>query len=666
MRHDLAVCELPGTPSNLWAKHPRETLVMGVRITIAALFSADGATMMAATGTSGVSKETPDVYSAATKEEMGLLLRVVRRLAYESLHQLALRLQPGCDDELHEHHWWYLNLPWCNRHTAQTGLQAMTREPARRRGEEAGGVTVGPPKQLTAAEKRRALLLGEGQADGRAVLAPEYLEPGFEGYEHRGFQPGVDGDDADSMHSTSAEETLVRVPVIAEHFNRPVDAIWDVQRFGSLEGETGACFVHGGMRSIEGSNEDGMLTNVVDRYKLGTGGADEKVKAEFNNKLKKDIKGWYKSVLNKDAKGVFQPVSFNGTDVRLLCEGDNMTTYLNCVRHIHEKLGLDPTTNKLTEWEDIMQSWAKAMRAGYKLNPTAADRRAFAIHARQYVLKKAVLGAPLRWYDWQLFSVFSKFFDTFGSLRLISQETMEGQMPHMNRALQRSNGGANAGRKPAASTLAELRMTMPEYMKQRAAKKRTMSRWLFERTELSWFAQVHEVFERLEALKAAGTYIAYALYCTRQRSFDDVTPLAIKLLARSRARAHDANGTLEKLRDAVLEYYAPTAAEEAPGHALLDDAGKKRVILVARKARWKGRGGKEGRALLHADVPLAVEGEEGWSWGMLVSCQGKVSAGRAGLVSPTPGRAWLLSMFGKQGRFPMGCGRHRLPPDYGA
>ena len=59
-------------------------------------------------------------------------------------------------------------------------------------------------------------------------------------------------------------------------------------------------------------------------------------------------------------------------------------------------------------------------------------------------------------------------------------------------------------------------MTMPEYMKQRAAKKRTMSRWLFERTELSlkhfWITyQVHTLeatdFEAMARKLALGTVL---------------------------------------------------------------------------------------------------------------------------------------------------------------
>jgi hypothetical protein len=58
--------------------------------------------------------------------------------------------------------------------------------------------------------------------------------------------------------------------------------------------------------------------------------------------------------------------------------------------------------------------------------------------------------AELCWYDWQMWSDLPKLFEQVGSLRLLSQEGMEGQQRLNNEISKRSNGWSNAGRIPNA------------------------------------------------------------------------------------------------------------------------------------------------------------------------------------------------------------------------
>ena len=74
-------------------------------------------------------------------------------------------------------------------------------------------------------------------------------------------------------------------------------------------------------------------------------------------------------------------------------------------------------------WAVVLKHWALAMRAGYVLRATAADRQTFRENAQLYVTEKAKIRAGCCcWYDWQMYSVMTDIFDKFESLMAISQE----------------------------------------------------------------------------------------------------------------------------------------------------------------------------------------------------------------------------------------------------
>jgi hypothetical protein len=116
-----------------------------------------------------------------------------------------------------------------------------------------------------------------------------------------------------------------------------------------------------------------------------------------------------------------------------------------------EKLNLHSVTQELDSWCRVLGHYSEALTRSYIMRPTKEDRSTFTEHARLYILKKALLRpGRLCWYDWQLWAAFPKLFEQVGSLRLLSQEAMEGQQRLNNEIARRSNGWANAGRIPDA------------------------------------------------------------------------------------------------------------------------------------------------------------------------------------------------------------------------
>ena len=262
--------------------------------------------------------------------------------------------------------------------------------------------------------------------------------------------------------------------------------------------------------------------------------------------------------------------------------------------------------------------------------------------ARRYVLKKSLIRtAGLRWYDWQFWSVFPYLFFKFGSLRRISQEPVEAQMALNNQTMARSNSGANTGR---ITNHAKETNTVKEYLEQRKKRKRSLQRWLYERQVLNHMSAVHTLFERIEARRARGAMLPYdgpaytTAYVPAMRGFKHVAPLAIKVIASSRARGPD-RPHLTALADAVTDYYAPFPPEKEAELARMEPERRRVVRMKLRKARWQSsRGEESGRQLLHTELRLAQLRGEQW---------------------PAVDRDLVLRMFGRDGRFPMGCGRER-------
>ena len=635
-RVDLPTRTKPGTSANLWAEDEREVFVTGIIITIALIVSGDGAMLQSLTGTCGISEEKADLFSGTKKSDMSLLLHVVARAPGESVLDVLERLHPGSCDETSRDAWVKTMAPIVNKHSLNAALQSTTREPEEAdNGHAGGGANVGG--MSSAAAKKKQQLMGAGASDGRVAIKKKYRgNIAKVPYDHRAFVPGIDGDDDDFLTSTSTVWTLIRLPVVPDHFGKTFSPLWDVDTFGALGDEIGGCLMHGGMRSGEG-NEEWMLKGVIDRFMAGKGKDQETVKTHLNKALIKNIDGWHRNLVQTDSKGNLVDFKLNGSDVKVLFTdirtGDE-SEFFKAVRNVHEKLGIDPTTAHLDEWEKVLSHWANAMDVGYKLAPTDDDRKTFATEVRFYVLKKALIkNDGMRWYDWQFWSIFPKLLDTFGSLRLISQETVEAQMALNNQHMTRSNGFSNAGARLKEAVHGGVEK-LKEYMARRAANARSMWRWLWERQLVSWMAPVHEVFDRMEARKAKGEAMPFAgddytdAYEPAHRSFETISPTALKLLGRSRAKGKDRPQIVE-LRKLVQQHLVDLP-EDVEKYKEYPEADKYKELQKARKKRWaaaKGEG--SGKQLLH--TPLALE-EHTY-------------------------KAHLLRLFGANGVFPMPYGR---------
>ena len=207
--------------------------------------------------------------------------------------------------------------------------------------------------------------------------------------------------------------------------------------------------MHCGTRTIRSSVKH-LLRTVTEQYAEGKALANRAAES-LNQTVFRQL--GLRPLLRKDEHGEVLKIDLDGketraliTDMCKLSTPGGRSELLEAVRAARTELGLSMAG--MDGWTACLMHWGTAMRAGYVLRATDADRLAFRSHARWYVLKKALLVEKLVWYDWQLWSVFSDMFERFGSLRLICQEGMEGQQAINNDLARRSNHGANAGRIP--------------------------------------------------------------------------------------------------------------------------------------------------------------------------------------------------------------------------
>jgi hypothetical protein len=109
-------------------------------------------------------------------------------------------------------------------------------------------------------------------------------------------------------------------------------------------------------------------------------------------------------LLRKDEHGEVLKIDLDGketraliTDMCKLSTPGGRSELLEAVRAARTELGLSMAG--MDGWTACLMHWGTAMRAGYVLRATDADRLAFRSHARWYVLKKALLVEKLVWYD---------------------------------------------------------------------------------------------------------------------------------------------------------------------------------------------------------------------------------------------------------------------------
>ena len=132
---ELPLSTLPGTKRNEGVDWPREYVVEKAKLWPSLLVACDGATTFNLTGVS-VGSEKPDMFSDTTKEEMGLLFKIEPLGKGRTLTDLAEKLIPGCTTPGGKDRWFFELLVWANRHSANSELQATTREPPREKAKE--------------------------------------------------------------------------------------------------------------------------------------------------------------------------------------------------------------------------------------------------------------------------------------------------------------------------------------------------------------------------------------------------------------------------------------------------------------------------------------------------------------------------------------------------
>ena len=206
----------PGTRANKHKGHRRAHLVLKVRMLPLFMFCFDGATTLAMTGVSLRSKAC-DPFSDELSADMGNFQDVAVLRAGQSLTDLSEKLSPGCSRPGHKDHWMIAYLVGLNRHSCHSQLQATTREPKRQ----------SPPQMQTFnRELGRALAT---PADGWTDTRQQYENVDIRnlGYTHDGWRPGINGDEAAAARRVLPSDTLVRVPRMVTHFQRPLEkAAW--------------------------------------------------------------------------------------------------------------------------------------------------------------------------------------------------------------------------------------------------------------------------------------------------------------------------------------------------------------------------------------------------------------------------------------------------------
>ena len=511
--HTRPLETLPGTAKNKGRGHVREYLVLRVLIMPAIMFCFDGATLLAMSGVSLRSKHA-DPFSSEQTDNMGAFLEVRVLGRGKSLTDLAEDMSPGCSDPQHRDHWFIAYIVSVNRHSCNSELQAITREPPRQR----------EPQMAEGLGRQARDILGDArQSDGRTDVRQPYADAGLRsmGYVHDAFTPGINGDCADAATRKLACDVVVRVPVAPKLFARPLnDAAWrKVEGFsddvgsGDANGRGvtglpilacfGLCIIHCGMRTLE-STLRLVLTIASDRY-LANKGKDRKlIDYHLNKKVWEDLR--LRRLISVNNTGGLNRVTLNGEEVRGLIKdltsGDSKL--LRAIRATYEALSAQEQATHLNAWAVVFGHWARAMRAAYVLRASAADRQTFREEVKCYVTEKAKLrpGACC-WYDWQLFSVMTEMFDKFESLMLISQEGMEACQKRNNMLMRLGNNFSNAGRIPWRVIQAGVE-AVRTYMAERKKKKKSPAEWLWWRNVMSFFTTFKDVFERVETYKREG------------------------------------------------------------------------------------------------------------------------------------------------------------------
>ena len=618
--------KLPGTKANMHKGHARECLVTKVRIMPLFLFCFDGATTMAATGVS-LRSRTPDPFTTVNKDDMGCFndVRVLRR--GQSITDVAEELSPGCTSRTHPDHWLISYIVDLNRHSVNSELHAITREPAREP----------EPQMAEGLGKRASRIFGNPTAhsDGRTDVRMPYKDAAVQkilsakGWD--AFVPGINGDLDNAAQRKCANDTLIRVPAVISTRRELSDAAW-AKRASFADGtfslidKFGLCIIHCAMRTME-STLMIMLKFMMDRYVANKKNDKKMIDTHLNKRLMQDLR--LRRLIQVDQKGALIRVSLNGEEVRSLIEDllSGNSKLLAAVRNTYLQLHDQPedAVTHVNRWEHVLTHWAKAMGAAYVLHATEADRQVFRENVKQYVIKKAMIRAGCCcWYDWQLYSVMTKLFDKFESLMLISQEGMEACQKRNNMLMRLGNNFANAGRIPWR-VLQGGAEVVRAYMKTRKENMLKPEKWLWLRNIFSFFSANSELMTRVETYKKekksidweaqfspewVSCIVVTIIYCRlrarrlfnksyRERrlpgngeilSWQRTEPAKARWMQLPRAftvRVYD--GHRKAIVNELMNYYAPCTCEQSATFSEMNPETQRKAIQRERRQRWNAR-----------------------------------------------------------------------------
>ena len=522
----------PGTKANAGLAPVREILVRGVQIFPFFMYCFDGATTLAACKTS-LNSDHGDPFSKEKSNEFGRFHSVRKLPKGESITSKAEAQWPGCSDTNSKMHHILKYICRINDHARNSELQALTRQPERQPEQKSMTSGVGGKAKKTA-----AILGSKKNTDGKTESDRPYADPDIRAlnYAHDSFKPGINGAQAGAEAKQAPADCLIRWPVEVESERDLQDLSWNSycepwmsRRILSL---FGMCIVHCGMRTAE-SCVTLMLTVARERYVSGSA-RDKRAINNLNTRVVRELS--VRKLITLNEKGALNKVSFNGDEVRILiadlCSGSSVL--MEIIKTTYSRLDGAPgdDVTHLAAWLVVMRHWAVAMKAAYQLRATEADRQTFRENVRLYVTAKAeVRPGETTWYDYQLYGRFTKLFDKYKSLMVISQEGMEAcqkgnnrerraidpraahctartdkHRPHVAELMRMSNNFANGGRVPN-SVKENGREAVLAYQDEKRTQKYSPARWLWWRNLFSFMSNAMDVFQRSEKYKKDGHMI---------------------------------------------------------------------------------------------------------------------------------------------------------------
>ena len=264
-------------------------------------------------------------------------------------------------------------------------------------------------------------------------------------------------------------------------------------------------------------------------------------------------------LVSLNQKGELNKVTFNGQEVRILIVDllrGEQSLLLMAIADTFKALGLTEEDTHLSRWREVFGHWARAMHAGYKMRPSADDRRTFRAESKLYSsLKSAIRPGITNWYDWQLFSILPDQFDRWGSLMLMSQEGMEAINKRQNMLMRLNNNFSNASRIPTHVKRAGLD-AVRAHMEERKKRKKSPERWLYDRNLMSFVAHFSFSFESAKACAKEGRVLdSDSFYEPAWDSFRGLAAMRFRLWGRWQVVrvAKTAGGEMPASADVVVD-----------------------------------------------------------------------------------------------------------------